>query len=380
MPAVSDAFARDLFARLAARPGNLVVSPASVDSCLLLVLAGARGETAAQMTSALHLNGDSKSDAPLDLEALLDRAQGRGKPADGSKSAGNSLSVANSIWMQKGLPVEAAYRKLLQTGNRARFETADFAHQTEAARVAINHWVSGQTQGKIQELLAQNALDPSVRLVLVNAIYFKGVWEKPFPHQATRPAPFHRPGQPDVAVPTMYCHGDFRYLATDDYQAVEVPYANSDYAMVVLLPREMDGLSRLEKALSERGLQELDKLWLEDVELYLPKFKINSVYPELGATLAAMGMQDLFSERANLSGISADPLMLSKVVHQAVIEVDEKGTEAAAATAGIAVPTAAPFEPKPKPVFRADHPFLFALRHRQTGDLLFLGRVEMPQP
>ena len=371
--AAADAFARALFAELAGQEGNLAVSPASIEGCLLLALAGARGQTAEEIARALRLPPDQTGD----LDRLLDRAGARLEPAgQGQAKPSIDLSIANSVWVQQGLPIHDAYRRLLSLNNRATFESVDFLKHTEAARKAVNAWVDKATNHKIPELLKPNTVSPDTRLVLANAIYFKARWEHPFDRGATKDAAFHSPGADDVKVPLMQSRTRYRYLETESYQTIELPYAGSQYAMVVWLPKKLDGLAALEKSFALGTTAPLTKLAPALVELSLPRFKANSSL-SLAGTLSNLGMRRAFTPAADFSGIVSEPLSISAVVHQALVEVDEVGTEAAAATGAVAVTAAMPEPVQPK-IFRADHPFVFAIRNRTTGDVLFLGRVANP--
>ncbi len=369
-----DAFARALFAKLAVQDGNVVVSPTSVEACVLMALAGARGATASQMAQALQLSDVTE----IDIERLLDRDATRAAgPTPKGEAPASKLVIANSAWVQQGFPIHDAYRKLLETRGRATLESVDFLNQTEAARRAINAWVDGRTEHKISELLAPGALDSSARLVLANAIYFKGPWARPFHKEATTPQPFLRPGQAPLSVPLMHLASRFRYLETDSYQAVELSYQQSDVSMVVWLPRKAEALGELERELSAASIAvSLNTLAPASVELFLPKFKINNT-TSLARPLADLGMKDAFTPAADFSGISDQSLSISAVVHQALVAVDEVGTEAAAATAMVAVGAARP-DLREQKIFRADHPFLFAIRNHTSGEILFIGRVVTP--
>lgn len=380
---VSDAFARALLAKLAEQKGNVVVSPTSIESCVLLALAGARGETAKQIELALQLAGDG----PVDVAKLLDRyqsdtAEEANPPADkGVTKDEQSLVIANSVWVQNDFPIHPAYRKLLETNGRATFELVDFANQLETARQAINSWVDNKTKHKIPELLGPNSLERSARLVLCNAIYFRGKWASPFEKELTRDQPFRRPGQPDIKVPLMHQQEYFGYLETETYQAIELPYQGREEALIVWLPKRSEALAELERTLTSGSLApKLNEMRRKEVKLFLPRFKIGATLA-LADTLAALGMKQAFTPAADFKGISDESLFLSAVIHQALVEVDEVGTEAAAATAIVAVTAAAPQADPPKPVvFRADHPFVFAIRNQATGEVLFMGRVDNPKP
>lgn len=370
-PMADDAFARALLGQLAQKRGNVVASPASIEACLLLALAGARGQTADQIATALHVDATERAH----LAALIARTRMPFQPPKGGKA---TATLANSVWVQKKFPVKDDYRKLLETSAEAGFEQLDFIANTDAARRTINAWVDAHTQHKIPELFGPGSIQPSSQLVLANAVYFKADWAKPFDKQWTKNQPFHRPGQNDMTVPLMHKKSEFRYHETDSYQVVELPYAGHAYSMVIWLPKQADKLAAMEaEILKASTVEALRGLQTTDVDLFLPRFKLNSSL-SLVDTLKAMGMVDAFTDAANFSGISSQSLLISAIVHQAVVEVDEVGTEAAAATGAVFAPTAAlPREDEPK-VFRADHPFVFAIRARESGDILFMGRMETP--
>lgn len=371
--AVSDGFARALFANVAGAQGNVVVSPTSVESCVLMALVGARGQTADQIAQVLHVAGDQLADPGR----LLDRSLALADRPPHTKNPTADLVIANSAWIQQGFPIRDAYRQLLQASARASFEQLDFSKTAEAAG-AINGWVDTKTRHKIRELISPSALDSSTRMVLANAIYFKGQWSKPFDKKATKNQPFHRPGAADVSVPLMHHDSRFRYAETDRYQVVELPYTQEGISMIVWLPRRPEDMAEMQREIAAANFsQSLAKLASTSVDLFLPKFKIDANI-SLGATLGALGMKDAFTPSADFSGITDEPLWISAVVHQALVEVDEEGTEAAAATGIVAVTSAALPGRVDKKVFRADHPFVFAIRHRTTNDVLFVGRVVKP--
>lgn len=262
----------------------------------------------------------------------------------------------------------------------------DFSRGVEAARVAINQWVEDRTRHKIRELIPSGSLNADVRLVLVNAVYFKGMWQLQFSTAATRDEPFHLEGGGKVQVPLMDQHQEVRYVRAEVYQAVELVYRGGDLSMLVLLPNRKDGLRDLEKALPMRMLQDCEaQMTTHEVELFLPRFTITWGTVNLRDQLAALGMPLAFDGgQANFSGINGyepphnDSLSISAVFHKATVETNEEGTEAAAATA---VPMARTGRSSPQrvPVFRADHPFLFLIRDRKSGAILFLGRMADPK-
>jgi serpin B len=375
-----NAFACDLYAKLAATPGNLFFSPYSISSALAMTYAGARGQTATQMASVLHFSLPDER-----LHAAF------GELSDELNSGGTlrgktvyQMAIANALWGQSGYPYNPAFIELLKQDYGAELNQANFISAAESARLEINGWVAKKTDDKITDLLPPGSLSSShavTRLVLVNAIYFKGSWAQQFPKENTLEQSFHLDRETSVSVPMMYEQDTFLGMENDEYQAVELPYVGHRLEMVVLLPREIDGLAKLEaKATPENIAQWMDQLAEHRVELYLPKF--NMEYKrELSGVLAGLGMEDAFSPpSADFSGIeSVESLFISKVFHQAFVHVNEEGTEAAAAT-GIAMMHATFAMPEPPPmVFRADHPFLFLIREDTSGAILFMGRVANPK-
>jgi serpin B len=367
-------FALDLYSRLRAdQPGNLFFSPGSLSTALAMTYAGARGDTATEMGEVLHFHLP-----PTRLNAAF-AALNRTLNAD-VQQRGYRLNVANRLWGQQGYRFLPAYLAITRDVYGAELAQVDFARQTEATRRQINAWVEQRTENKITELIPAGLLDPMTRLVLTNAIYFKGDWSEPFSKRATADAPFHLTGQTSVPVPLMSRQDDFRFWAGDGLKALELPYGKGDLAMVVLLPDEIEGLAKLEARLSTAGL----KRWLtglreQEVRVFLPRFKQTSQF-QLADVLQAMGMSRAFSpSEADFSGMDGQrDLCLSAVIHKAYVDVNEEGTEAAAATAVEVAPAAAPYQPHEPQEFRADHPFVFLIRHVRTGSILFLGRLVNP--
>jgi serpin B len=368
----NNAFAFDLYARLASEQGNLFLSPASISTALAMTYAGARGQTADEMARTLHFQVDQEHLHPA-CAALL-----RGWQGEGKKRA-YQLSVANALWGQKGLGFLPAFLDLTHKNYGAGLVEIDFVGNPTLARKTINDWVEQQTQQKIKDLLQPAHITPFTRLVLTNAIYFKGDWARAFTKGMTTQQDFHVTPDQKVKVPLMHQRKSYNYLAGDDFQALELPYAGNELSMIVLLPRKLDGLAALEKTMTADRFATLARqLKPAQVDLFLPRFKMTKDF-SLGTTLAAMGMPSAFSpERADFSGMtSEEKLFISHVIHKAFVDVNEEGTEAAAATAVIlARPAAAPVHDFQ--TFRADHPFLFLIRDNQSGSILFLGRVSNP--
>ncbi|HEV3342780.1 MAG TPA: serpin family protein, partial [Pirellulales bacterium] len=369
-----DAFALDLYAQLQSTTGgNLFVSPFSIATALAMTYAGAGGQTAQQMASVLHLGSDASS-VESDFGALLNDLNSAGQ------SGGYVLSVANALWAQQGLDILPEFLNVIQSDFGGALKQADFIHATEAARQTINDWVAQQTHDKIQNLFPPGSITDMTRLVLANAIYFKGSWASAFDPGQTHDAPFTLASGSQVTASTMHQTADFRYMESDGFQVLELPYANGRLAMDILLPTQT-GLAGLGSNQMPADITSwLGGLGLAQVQVSLPKFTMTTGF-NLIPPLQALGMTDAFvRDVANFSGTANLPhLHIDTVVHKAFISVDETGTEAAAAT-GIseATATVVVFDPNPPVVFNADHPFLFLIRDTQSGTVLFMGQVENP--
>ncbi|HUB26562.1 MAG TPA: serpin family protein [Tepidisphaeraceae bacterium] len=370
----NNAFAIDLYSHLAATPGNLFFSPYSISSALAGAYAGARGQTAAQMRHAMHF---TLSDARLHTAFAW---QSDSLNAGGTQNGQilYQMSVASGIWGLAGYPYNPDFLQLLNDDYGAGFHEADFLHAAEQARADINQWVEQKTNDKIKDLIAPRMLNPLTRLVLVNAIYFKGDWEGPFDKSQTQDQPFHLDDQNSVTVPLMHRKGQYVGIDDPDLQAVILPYVGQNLDMVIVLPRKVSGLHELEQKLNYDAIS--SRFRLDDpgqVDVYLPRFKLDNTFL-LNSVLSSMGMPDAFSD-ADFSGMTtAQRLQLTFVVHKAFVNVNEEGTEAAAATGWSGAGAAARREPPPPMVFRADHPFIFFIRYVNTGAILFMGRVTDP--
>ncbi len=365
------AFACELYGKLksAAGDGNVFFSPYSISMALAMTSAGARGETDAQMVKALHFEPDpARRHAAFGaMEANLNAVQKKGQV---------KLSVANSLWPQQDYKLLKSFLSLVREHYGASVTPLDF-RASETARKTINTWVEGKTNQKIKDLIPGGALNATTRLVLVNAIYFKGNWTSPFKAEETQEQPFRLQSGQTVRAPLMFQQKHFNYAEDDEVQALELPYAGDDLSMIVLLPRKEDGLASLENSFSPAKLAKWTQaMWSPDVKVYLPKFKMTCRF-SLNDTLKAMGMSNAFDQaQADFSGMDGSrSLFISAAVHKAFVEVNEQGTEAAAAT-GISMALAA--LPRPPIEFRADHPFIFLIRERSTGSILFIGRVTQP--
>lgn len=367
----NNAFACDLYGQLRRAPGNLFFSPYSISSALAMTYGGARTTTAEQMAKTLHFRLE-----PQRLHA----AQGelyRFLNAPGVKRE-YKLNIANRLWGQKGYTFNPDFIKLTEEVYGAGLKDVDFQNATDEARRTINAWVEEATQDKIKELLKPGILVKDTRLVLTNAIYFKAAWFSPFFEKDTKDGDFHLVGGGTVKAKLMAKYEKLAYGKEDDMEFAVLPYDRHELSMVVLLPKTADAIADLEKNLTAGNLDKwIKQAKVHEVDLKLPKFKMTSEF-KLKPALSALGMSIAFSDRADFSGITTrEGLMISEVVHKAFVDVNEKGTEAAAATAVIMAPTAVQI--LPRATFHVNRPFVFVLRDNQSGSILFLGRVMNPK-
>jgi serine protease inhibitor len=379
--AAINAFGMNLYQKVAAGGGtaNVVFSPASIALALAMTRPGARGTTAAQLDAVLHgLAGGTAGTDPINaLDQALAARSGTFDTAYGPRTV--ALRIANAPFGQRGETFEQAYLDALASGFGAGLRLVDYKANTDAARRTINAWVADQTANRIPELLGLGVLTADSRLTLVNAIYLKAAWANHFADkESSTPLPFHRADGTSVDVPMMWGGGHLQYAAGTGWQAVELPYVGDQLAMLVIAP---DSLADFEKSFDAASLGAIvNGLYERTVDLRLPRFSTETK-TDVASTLSAMGMPDAFDpDKADFSGITAqDKLYISAVIHQANIDVDENGTEAAAATAVVmAAGAAAPATPEVPVKMTVDRPFIFALRDRTTGAVLFLGRIGDP--
>uniref|UniRef100_K9IJG1 Putative serpin n=1 Tax=Desmodus rotundus TaxID=9430 RepID=K9IJG1_DESRO len=368
-------FAVDLFRTLNDYnpTGNVFISPISISSALAMISLGTRGTTAAQMSKTLHF--DAVEDIHSRFQSLNADINKHGAPY--------ILKLANRLYGEKTYNFLPEFLASTQKMYGAELASVDFQHASEDARKVINEWVKGQTEGKIPELLAAGVVDNMTKLVLVNAIYFKGNWQKKFSKKATTNVPFRLNKKDTKTVKMMYQKEEFPYGYIKDLKCriLELPYQGKELSMVILLPDDIEdestGLKKIEEQLTLEKLHEWTKpenMHSIEVNVHLPKFKLEESY-NLNSHLAQLGIEDLFNSKADLSGMSGTrDLFISKIIHKSFVEVNEEGTEAAAATAGIATFCALTFEEN----FVADHPFIFFIRHNPSANILFLGRLSSP--
>ena len=373
--AENNQFAVELYQRLGSESGNLVFSPYSLSSALAMAYAGARETTEAQMAASLHyaLPPEDLHRAFNQLEQML----GAAAEPSGADAQRVTLRIANGIWAEQSLPVRSEYLDVLAHHYGAGLRLADFLTASEGARLEINEWVSEQTEQRIRELIGRGALDSRTRMLLVNAIYFKGDWQEQFVAADTQPGTFHLLDGSTVEVPMMSGYiTDALYYEEPNFQAVQLPYAGKTAAMTLIVPTAQD-FPAFERDLAYAGLADiLAALAPSSLQLGLPTFSFSSAF-DIGEQLSSLGMPDAFDpDRADFSGITGGrDLYISKVLHQAFVAVDEKGTEAAAATSVIMGPTSIQL---PDLTVTVDRPFLFILSDLQTQQILFFGRVVDP--
>ncbi|XP_070603257.1 leukocyte elastase inhibitor-like isoform X2 [Erythrolamprus reginae] len=370
-------FALDLFQKLSEgnQTGNVFFSPLSLSSALAMVVLGARGNTASELLKTLHFDDvEDLHPAFHTLNAKINQS-----------NAPYRLKLANRLYGEKSCNFLSDFLTSTQNLYGAELSTVDFSIAPYEAKKEINQWVKQQTEGKIPELLSEGSIDELTKLVLVNAVYFKGNWAEPFKEKDTKDKPFrlNKTEKKNVKMMFMKKRLPFCYIPECKCRVLELPYKGKDVSMIILLPDSIEdnstGLEQLEQQLSLKKLKEWThqnnmNLYV-DVSVHLPKFQLEEHY-DLKSYFEALGLVDIFdSGKANLSGMSGSlDLHVSKIVHQSFLEVNEVGTEAAAASAVTVIRIRRPIEED----FNADHPFLFFIRHNPTNTILFLGRFASP--
>jgi serpin B len=366
--------AADLYGQLSAGDDNVFFSPYSISTALAMTYAGARGQTASAMRGALSLPAGNVHGAFRALAADLDE-----RDREGDKASRVELSIANALWGEKTQRFETAFTKLVRDNYKGGLEEADFKSKPDAERVRINGWVEDHTNDKIKDLLPQGILKNDTKLVLVNAIHFKAGWAKPFRAESTRKEPFTTLGGPKVQADMMATRARMKHASDANMEAIALAYAGSEIELVAIAPKA-GKFKSFERDLDRAALESLyAKLDTKEVALRLPKFKIAGASVKLKDTLTKLGMGVAFTNDADLSGITGkNDTKISDVVHKAFIDLDEKGTEAAAATAVIVVSKTS-VNPSQAVEAVFDRPFVFAIRDVPTGTILFLGRVANPK-
>jgi serpin B len=388
-------FGVDLHRQLARDNENLCISPFSIESALGMTFSGADGDTRTQMARVLHFPGDANTIAAsfASLQHSLEEMSAKtAELAKKSKEFGGpsepiTLNIANRLFAQKDYNFRQTFLLLVEQNYGASFEPLDFVADPKAATQHINKWVADQTHDKIRDLIPLDALNKLTRLVLANALYLKAPWADAFSEKATEPESFRVRGAASVNVPTMRKTARFGYAKREGFSALNVPYMGDDLQFLILLPDDVNGLRALESKLTADVLAKCAKLEERDVDLHLPKFKLEPPTIALAENLQALGMKSAFDipqGSANFDKMAPrkpnDYLYISNVFHKTFIAVDEKGTEAAAATAVVMMRATSIARPKPPPIeVKVDHPFIYAVQHVPSGVCLFLGRVTDPR-
>ncbi len=352
--------------------GNLFSSPFSQAAAMSMVYAGAEGETEAQLAAALGVPEGGEQAWHEHLGALI-------VDLSGAHSRPYTLYTANRLWGQQDYPWEEPFLTVTEQDYQAPLEETDFVAHAEEARLEINDWVAEKTRERIPELFESGDIGSDTRLVLANAIYFKADWSLPFDEAETRDRQFTLAGGDTVSVPMMQLDDDFLYGRFDALRVLELPYESDEVSMVFLLPDSHDGLAALQEQLTDEQVSSwIDQLTDGDVDVRIPSFEMDAEFP-MEDVLIDLGVEDAWlGGVADFSGMldpDVEALWLARVVHKAFVRVDEQGTEAAAATGAVMVGESAPAEPRE---FHAERGFLFFIRDRLTGTILFQGRMEDP--
>jgi serine protease inhibitor len=370
-------FAWSLYDALDGKPGNVFVSPASVSGAFALLYPGAAGGTADHMATLFGYDAVPREVFPAAVRTLSEAVVSNTDTA--------KLAIANAVWLRQGSTLQAPYRAAVEDVMKAKVALVDFTQPAAAARL-INDWVEARTNNKIKNLIPASAIKPqATELVLTNAVWFKADWRRPFKAESTSDGPFYTPEGKITAQLMNQTLKKARYQSGDGFAALDLDYMGDDYALTVILPDAQDGLADVASAMTPETftalLADMDTAAERRVHVVLPKVKIEADY-QLNDVMIGLGLGNAFTADADFSslieGAGPGDLVISQVLHKTFLEIDEKGTEAAAATA-IVMERAAIMVPEEEPVeFRADHPFLIALRHKPTGTVMFIGRVEAP--
>ena len=382
----------DLLAKTGRLDENALLSPYSIQEALSMTYAGAAGKTRDEMMTVLHF---PKNDAGLSVsfaalrKQLTDVEKSTAQIVADSKRGGPkepvTLSVANRLYGQKGYEFRSQFLDLLKQDYDAPLEQLDFVNAADAGTKLINTWVAAQTHDRIRDLIPDGALTKDTRLVLVNAIYFKAAWMNEFSKEGTRPTLFHVNGGEAHDTPAMNSQAHYGYARKDGYTAVTLPYIGSELQFLILLPDDVNGLPALEAKLTPEMLAGCAKLESQEVNISMPKFKMEPPVMKLSEQLKALGMKTAFDDPKGSADFDAmaprtpdEYLYISEVFHKTFLSLDEHGTEAAAATAVVMMRALAEMPSQPKEV-HVDHPFIFAIQDCNSGACLFLGRMNDPR-
>lgn len=381
----NNTFGLNMYLKFRDEPGNIFFSPYSISTALAMTYAGARGRTEKEMANVLNVPviTDTACEGIVSTTWPQERYHAAfGEIINQLNTQGEKdiykLVVANALWGQKGYSFLKEFTELIECCYQGGMNEVDFINETESSRREINEWVEYKTREKIKDLLQKGSIRTDTRLVLTNAIYFKGKWSNPFNKSITSKRPFYLSDGSEISVMMMRQTKRFRYASTEKMEVLELPYAGDELSMVIFLPAKGTKLQDIRENINTEGLSTwLNAINKRRVEVHLPRFTM-TWEKELNDTLKSMGMANAFSDSADFSGMTdGHDLTISKVVHKAFVEVNEEGTEAAAAT-GVGMKITS-VEPEPLVVFKADRPFVLLIIDNTTGSILFLGRVENPK-
>lgn len=371
------AFALLFYNQIRHNEGNIIFSPISLSLALSMTMAGAETTTENAMLEALQLTLPEEEVYPAYNALLLAINQSEQENLENSEDSNFQLNIANSLWAQSGYSYQQAFLDILAKNFGAGVNNVNFIQDPEAAREAINGWVEEETEEKIKDLIPAGAISDLTRLVLANAIYFKGAWRYQFDTSSTYEAPFNLLDGSAIDVNMMKLDSErLQYYQGQNYEAISLPYMSPDFAMTIIVP-ELTAFNDFETSITPEFMNTLrERMAYEQVELEMPKFDFESTINAKEA-LKNLGMEEAFvAGMADFSGITEEEeLLITDVLHKATITVDEEGTEAAAATAVIVGLTSMP----PEPIsLKIDRPFMFFIQHQPTGSILFMGRVTQP--
>ena len=364
---INNQFAFDFFKQISmSEKGNIFFSPISLSTAMGMTYAGTAGETQKQIAKVFHFPANSKK---------FHSQQGSTIKWLGSKADSIELSIVNMLWAEKTYPFKNSYSKLIKKTYSAAVEPVDFINKYEESRTLINDNILKATNDKIKNLLPAGSVNNLTRLVLTNAVYFKANWQTKFEKDKTIDAKFYVTPQDPLKCRMMGAKSNFNYFEDAKIQALDLSYSGNNYSMLIILPRNNESVEELVKGMTQESLSTITKgLTLEKINISIPRFQFSTGY-QLKQVLSEMGMPQPFSDDANFSNMtSRNDLKISDVFHKAFIEVNEQGTEAAAATAVVVRMKSIGNEK----FFTANHPFVFLIREKSTGTILFMGRMVDP--
>ncbi|AKB29326.1 Serine protease inhibitor (serpin family) [Methanosarcina siciliae T4/M] len=369
----NNAFAFDMYSQLTqletGEHENIFFSPHSISTAMSICYEGAEDTTKEQISNVFYFPSN-KTVLKVRMERINDKIN--------SANSDYELQTANALWVQEGYPVKEAYIRNVKKYYDGEVTNLDFVGKPEASRNTINEWVEARTNDRIKDLVPENSITDTTRIIITNAVYFNGKWVYEFDKELTDKKPFYPTKGEEVSVDTMYICNRFNYGENSKAKIIELPYKGNDLSMYVVLPKS-NNLEKFETEFTLNDYTELknDMKLVEEVKTSIPKFKFETK-TELSNSLIEMGIVDAFGQ-ADFSGISDSPLAISRVIHQTFIDVKEEGTEAAAATMEeMCMGMNISWEAKPKE-FKADHPFMFFIEDRRTNCILFMGKVEYPE-